>query len=115
MQLSFWLYTSRSLILGAEARDVLPSLVSHWQKSNHTAKISGALIFTGFMFSQYIEGPEKAIAELREKIMADDRHTEVRTTDKGASQERMFKGWTLAYSGQAAPFDRLVLHAHGSQ
>jgi hypothetical protein len=110
--MNFWVYTSKSLLVGAEADRLLPNLVAHWQDSNRAGLITGALIFTGSMFAQYIEGPEPAITSLRGAICVDERHVSIRTVDEGSTERRTFEQWTLAYSGHAAPFDRLVVKVH---
>lgn len=114
MTVEFWLYTSKSLMLGTEADRSLPALVDHWQESNRAGAITGSLIFTGMMFAQYIEGPQPALSILQHAITADERHADVKTVDEGSSERRIFEQWTLAYSGHAVPFDRLVLQAHDS-
>lgn len=108
----FWLYTSQSLLPDAEVDCSLPRLVARWQESNAASSITGALIFTGSMFAQYVEGPDPALKNLRDVISADDRHVDVHTVDEGSSEKRIFERWKLAYSGHAAPFNRLVLKAH---
>lgn len=112
MILRYWLYTSKSMLLGADADRSLPSLVERWQENNRVGSVTGALIFTGAMFAQYIEGPEHSLTSLRAAISADHRHINLKTVEEGSSERRIFDRWTLAYSGHAAPFDRLVVRAH---
>ena len=64
------------------------------------------------MFAQYVEGPEAALASLRDAISIDRRHIDVKTVDERSSESRIFEQWTLAYSGHSAPFDGLVVKAH---
>lgn len=112
MSVQFWLYASKSLLLGAEAKSLLTSLVHKWQEANRAKSITGALVFTGSMFAQYVEGPEPALGSLRDAICADERHISVKTVDLGLSEKRIFEQWSLAYSGEAPPFDQLVAMAH---
>src|SRR4051812_16980556 len=79
---------------------------------NERLSVTGALMFTGTRFAQYVEGPAESIAALRSSILADPRHTDVRIRDEGARSARLFAEWALAYSGFSKPFDRLTDFAH---
>lgn len=104
---AFWLYVSRSAVIGTTS-DVINEIVARSQTKNASLAITGALIFTGCYFSQYIEGPVSAVDSLRANILADDRHFDVHTLGEGAASGRKFGGWSLAYASEASPFDQLI-------
>lgn len=66
---------------------------------NRSLSVTGALLFTGARFVQYLEGPPSAIAELRASIMDDSRHENIQTIASGPYEHRLFLRWSLAYAG----------------
>lgn len=106
MEIESWLYTSRSLMI--DYVQELGSLVETSRRRNEALGVTGAMIFTGTYFAQFIEGSPAAIAEVKASIEADHRHAEVRTVPHAQTGERRFAAWTLAYASDAEPFDRLI-------
>ena len=70
--------------------------------------VTGALLFTGVRFAQCIEGPEAAIAELRDSIMRDKRHVAITTLMHGPIAEPSFRNWTLAFAGPSPNVSRTL-------
>ena len=109
--LTSWLYASRSAMTD-EGPDTLGHLVATSRANNAALLVTGALIFTGTHFAQYIEGPPDSVARLRARISADPRHNSVHTFVERPVAARRFGAWSLAYAGEAKPFDQLVAFAH---
>lgn len=104
--LECWLYTSRSLM--TDYLTELGPLVEVSRRRNEALEVTGALIFTGSFFAQFLEGPAEGIAALKASIERDPRHTDVRTARIEPCEDRRFGAWTLAYANAAEPFDRLI-------
>ena len=60
--------------------------------------ITGLLIFDGMRFCQQIEGLQKPVLSLIERISADDRHLNVVIFHHGELEQRRFKDWSLAFT-----------------
>ena len=102
-----WLYVSL-----ASDKLVVDTIVSASRLKNVTLEVSGALMFSGRRFAEYIEGPVPSVERLRASIMADSRHSNVVTLNEGITPRRSFADWSLAYSGEAEPFDKLISLAY---
>lgn len=101
-----WLYTSRSLM--TDYIQELGPLVEVSRRRNEALGVTGAMIFTGTYFAQFIEGPADSIAAVRTSIERDPRHTGIRTVPVEVTEDHRFDDWTLAYANEAEPFDRLI-------
>ncbi|MBJ7439271.1 MAG: BLUF domain-containing protein [Sphingopyxis sp.] len=99
--LTCWMYISTATIPRAHAAQVIDAIVAISRGRNAALEVTGALIFSGDMFAQIIEGPAEAIAELRASITRDVRHREILTMADGEQNRRQFADWSLAYSGTA--------------
>lgn len=86
-------YVSRSL---ADAREV-ETLVAHARERNRAHAITGALMFTGGHFAQWIEGPPQDLQATLARIESDRRHDAVTRLLEGDSAQRRFDGWTMAF------------------
>ena len=71
--------------------------------ANLTREITGLLIFDGMRFCQQLEGAQKQVLNLMEKIRNDPRHTNVEIIHHGALTSRRFKGFSLAYTTAEDP------------
>ncbi|WP_454883848.1 BLUF domain-containing protein [Sphingomonas oryzagri] len=95
----YWLYVSRCILppnwVDAAVEDILR--VSRIR--NESLGLTGALLFTGNRFAQYIEGPATHVAIAQSSIERDARHGDVQTILGSARKERMFDDWSLAYAG----------------
>ena len=76
----------------------IPKIVKLARIFNNREKITGILIFDGFRFVQYIEGPSDALIQLSEKISNDNRHRNfnVRLISH-SNHSRIFNEWSLGY------------------
>jgi len=111
--LAFWLYASRSTLLRGHSHDAVEQIVEIFRRRNLDLEVTGALIFTGHCFAQHIEGPSAGVHARRSGTMRDVRHSDICTVSEGVLGERRFGDWSLAYSGESAPFDRLISLAQG--
>jgi hypothetical protein len=66
--------------------------------ANRTKEITGLLIFDGMRFCQQVEGGQKQVLTLMEKIRHDPRHTNVEIIHHGALVSRRFEGFSLGYT-----------------
>ena len=94
-----WFYISTSRLDPLQADDHVREIVNSSIPRNRSLGVTGALMFTGQRFSQYLEGSPAAIAELKQSILRDSRHEDVRTLAAGPYEVRRFLTWTLAYAG----------------
>ena len=60
--------------------------------------ISGLLIFDGLRFCQQLEGSQKAVMALLERIRHDARHVNVEILHHGPLAERRFSRFSLGYT-----------------
>ena len=62
------------------------------------AALTGLLIFDGQRFCQQLEGPQKAVLKLMERIRDDTRHVNVEVVHHGLLEARRFREFSLAFS-----------------
>lgn len=91
--------TLSALIYRSTARspfgpDELTDLADRSASKNASVGISGYLSYRDMRFTQYLEGPEPALAELMRAIRSDDRHTVDITVDLDVD-ERRFPQWSM--------------------
>ena len=77
----------------------LMRLLYHSYSNNQALGITGALIYEDNKFGQVIEGPEKDIEALWQKIQKDGRHKNVRLIESKPISERSFSKWTMVFQG----------------
>jgi hypothetical protein len=77
----------------------LMRLLYHSYSNNQALGITGALIYENNKFGQVIEGPEKDIEALWQKIQKDSRHKNVRLIESKHINERSFSKWTMVFQG----------------
>lgn len=62
---------------------------------NEQFEITGLLVYDGFHFFQYIEGPEENIKQLYKNISNDDRHDAVTELSSGPVEKRILPKWNM--------------------
>ena len=77
----------------------LMRLLYHSYSNNKALGITGALIYENNQFGQVIEGFEKDIEALWQKILKDARHKNVRLIEAKPISERSFSKWTMVFQG----------------
>lgn len=75
----------------------LKEMLTKARISNEALGITGMLILYEGLFIQFIEGEEKDITNLFEKISRDHRHKDILILDYGYSQNRSFADWSMAF------------------
>jgi hypothetical protein len=73
--------------------DILETARTH----NAQVGITGCLLFHKGIFVQVLEGKERDVSRLYQKIIKDTRHSNVLTVDEYFKQERSFENWSMAY------------------
>ncbi|MBN9143994.1 MULTISPECIES: BLUF domain-containing protein [unclassified Novosphingobium] len=97
--LAGWLYASRCALPSAWAQRAVDDIVAKSVPRNAALDVTGALLFTGARFVQFLEGPAESIVAIRQNILADRRHHDIVTFLSGGRAERVFSNWSLAYAG----------------
>ena len=103
-----WFYISASRLAEDEADELVADIVKESVPRNHRLQVTGALLFTGRQFAQYLEGPAGAVTILQRLILDDLRHEDIHTIVEGAYPCRRFVTWSLAYVAPAQPVKRGV-------
>jgi len=75
----------------------LQEIVDVSREKNRELGITGALCFDPRFFMQCIEGPRGAVNELYNRIVVDERHTDVTLIAYGEIHKRSFAKWSMAY------------------
>lgn len=103
-----WVYVSEASFQGASADAAVDEIANFSRRRNQHLNVTGALLFTGRRFAQWLEGPEKSIADLRQSISRDTSHRLITTICFQHDRPRLFQGWSLAYSGPSRYIARLL-------
>ena len=77
---------------------VVAEIAARARVTNGQLDITGLLIFDGQRFCQQLEGPQKAVLKLMERIGDDTRHVNVEVVHHGLLQARRFREFSLAFS-----------------
>jgi hypothetical protein len=107
---SQWLYRSRAV--GTWGPQGLRQLLDQAQQRNARRRLTGLLVFSQGCFVQWLEGAPEALEPVREAILHDARHADVRTLYAPPHAQRLFPDWSMQLAvadGQAAKVDALPL------
>lgn len=77
---------------------VVADIAGRARTRNASLGITGLLIFDGMRFCQQLEGPQKEVLKLTERIRNDPRHTGVEVLHHGPLAERRFRQFSLAFT-----------------
>jgi hypothetical protein len=99
------LYVSRALVAGAAADAAVEAIVRVSRERNDALAVTGALLFSGGHFAQWLEGSRESVEELMASIARDQRHTDIAILEVGSAPARRFPDWTLAYAGRSTFVD----------
>ena len=78
--------------------DVLKEILLKAREKNQSSSISGMLCFNKDYFLQVIEGSRLQINQLYNKLLSDDRHTNVQLIGFSEVSQRHWSKWTMAYA-----------------
>ena len=77
---------------------VVAEIAAKARQVNAQLDITGLLIFDGQRFCQQLEGPQKTVLKLIERIRNDPRHVNVEVLHHGPLAGRRFQQFSLAFS-----------------
>ena len=77
---------------------VVAEIAAKARQVNAELDVTGLLIFDGQRFCQQLEGSQKQVLSLVERIRADPRHTDVHVVHHGALATRRFRQFDLGYT-----------------
>jgi hypothetical protein len=100
------LYISRATERASEAE--VAKIIAAAQQRNRDVDLTGAIIFTGERFAQFLEGPPDALDAVMSSIARDDRHRDIKLLHVGRQSVRRFPDWEMAYCGPSSFVDRHI-------
>lgn len=87
--------------------DALEGVLVHARSRNTADGLTGLLVHRNGRFMQLLEGPYDAVLSTYQRILADDRHDDVRLLAEESIHTRRFPEWSMAYDrdtdGAAVP------------
>jgi hypothetical protein len=86
----------------------LTQLLQISRKRNHSAALSGMLLYAGGHFIQTLEGSEEAVDATFTRIEKDPRHRDVIVALREGIEKRIFPDWSMGYE-TVSPEDASVL------
>lgn len=87
-----------STLASNQPPNVVADIAGRARVVNAELDITGLLIFDGQRFCQQLEGPQKAVLKLIERIRNDPRHVNVEVIHHGPLAGRRFQQFSLAFS-----------------
>ena len=92
-------YRSRSTIPGTadDVRRTLAAILATSRQRNTAVGITGALMFTRFLFVQALEGPADAVEATFDRVSCDLRHAHIEVVECGPVLERAFGDWSMSH------------------
>ena len=98
-QLVRLIYKSQSALKGT-ASDVergFSDILETSRRRNAAVGLTGALMFTRFMFVQALEGPAQAVEETFDRICCDLRHLSIEVLEYERIDEAAFGAWSMSH------------------
>jgi hypothetical protein len=113
MSLYRLLYRSEIALSGSseEVHDQIDRIVDASARGNAACDLTGALVASGGVFIQVMEGPLPALEAVFEKVCSDLRHRRVQLIELAAAEERAFPEWRMvrvAQEAEVAEFCRVI-------
>ena len=87
-----------STLASNQPPNVVADIAGRARVVNAELDVTGLLIFDGQRFCQQLEGPQKAVLKLIERIRNDPRHVNVEVIHHGPLAGRRFQQFSLAFS-----------------
>jgi len=81
--------------------DALEDVLVHARARNTADGLTGLLVHRDGRFMQLLEGPYDAVLSTYQRILADDRHDDVRLLAEESIHTRRFPEWSMAYDRDA--------------
>ncbi|MFZ3143737.1 BLUF domain-containing protein [Psychrobacter glacincola] len=89
------IYLSHITATGLSNSSTLNDIAEVANKLNKIDDITGILCYGNGYFFQCVEGTEQALTNLKNRLLVDDRHKDLKIFDFSAIDERRFEGWSL--------------------
>lgn len=89
------LYSSKTHDRLAESD--LTKLLLQSRENNNRLNVNGILCYNYTDFIQVLEGPEKAVIDLYQKILNDERHHQCKLLNICLSNKYIFNNWSMGY------------------
>ncbi|MGB2047859.1 MAG: BLUF domain-containing protein [Psychrobacter celer] len=89
------MYISRITSTGLSSPSTLNDISEIAIERNQTDEITGILCYGNGYFLQCVEGSEQALTNLKNRLLADERHKDMEILDFSAIDERRFSSWSL--------------------
>lgn len=88
-------YVSHITSTGLASASTLNDIAEVAIERNQADNITGILCYGNGYFFQCVEGSEQALTDLKNRLLVDDRHKDLKILDFSAIAERRFAGWSL--------------------
>lgn len=88
-------YLSHITSTGLSNSSTLNDIAEVAIKQNKIDNITGILCYGNGYFLQCVEGTEQALTNLKNRLLLDDRHKDLKILDFSAIAERRFSAWSL--------------------
>lgn len=106
------IYRSESRIPAEQGKTELGEIFTVARRKNRGLGVTGALLMSGDVFVQALEGQETVVRDLYTRIAEDERHAELSIVEEGTVGTRTFGRWAMAQVGAGGRADlRLVSNA----
>jgi len=80
------------------AKPELDAILEAAQRNNAKINVTGFLIFDGTSFIQLLEGNERDVQAVYQKIQGDPRHSQVEPLLQDTKPNRSLSNWAMAYT-----------------
>lgn len=90
-----FIYISRITSIGLSCASTLNDIAETSIIHNKENNITGILCYGNGYFFQYIEGTEQSLTNLKNKLLMDNRHKDLKTLNFSKIDERRFQNWSL--------------------
>jgi len=88
-------YISRITSTGLSSPSTLNDISETAVERNQIDNVTGILCYGNGYFLQCVEGSEQALTNLKNRLLVDDRHKELKILDFSEITERRFASWSL--------------------
>lgn len=90
-----FMYISRITSTGLSGASTLNDIAETAIKNNKINAITGILCYGNGYFFQYVEGTEQALTNLKNQLLMDDRHKDLKILEFSTIDQRRFQNWSL--------------------
>jgi hypothetical protein len=79
------------------SEDEILEILKQSRERNKEDSITGMLLYVKEKFFQILEGEESKVSETYERILKDERHTDIKLIKKFDIQKRVFPEWSMGF------------------